>query len=138
MLPYYTSGNDAKQYEDFINSSVGKFCIARYGEAMDSGRNRIVFESKFCVVKAPLNLEGVDDNQKEARLFNTNKKNMYAKCRLAKVHNTYLLVMERLRELKWNERDILPEWAKSLTDGQQVGFNSKGKILAYDYAMELD
>lgn len=101
------------------------------------GRNRIVFiKDEQWIVKVPKNEMGILNNQQEADRYKKFGKTKdiiaYAECRIEHDTNDIpLLIMEKISETI-PDKDM-PEWA-SYVDGNQVGLNSKGEIVAFDYA----
>lgn len=96
------------------------------------GRNRVTFllPSGKYVLKIPRNDSGVWDNHHEARLSGTWN---YARCKLVNLCGIWCLVMEYLNcETIYKEYDSLPDWTIGV-DCCQVGYNRKGKLLAYDF-----
>jgi hypothetical protein len=96
------------------------------------GRNRVAFllPSGKYVLKVPRNDAGVADNYHEARFGGTWN---YAKCKLVNLCGISCLIMEYLDyEPIYEEYDLLPDWTMSV-DCCQVGYNRKGKLLAYDF-----
>lgn len=90
------------------------------------GRNRKAYRHKGYVIKVPLNVFGMLDNEIEAKAFKRYGEEFpYARCKLIGV----CLVMEYV-EHTWEKN--LPDWVMSIDCGQ-VGYNRKGKLLAYDY-----
>lgn len=94
------------------------------------------------VVKIPIN-DNYQDNEREAQLWKE-RHNLYgdrkdwklARCRL--IPGTNILVMEYIKPIEFSNRyqpdsPSLPKWCYEV-DGCQVGYNSKGEIVAYDYA----
>lgn len=109
-------------------------CEKKYGSAIAQGRHRRVFESKHCVVKLPISLEGNSANLHEAYTFKTNPNYIYARCRLIRIGDLYVLFMEKVRTRfnPYDKNEKFPDWVDSIDCGQ-VGFNSKGKLVAYDF-----
>lgn len=57
--------------------------------------------------------------------------NYLAKCRLIKTSDNYnVLVMEKVEYAEYQSN--MPRWVDFI-DCQQVGFDSKGQLVAYDY-----
>lgn len=105
-------------------------------EFLAAGRNRNVYLSRSgkYVVKVPLNLFGDCDNHLEANRF-YRKDGFFgpghlARCRMAKLGGTWCLIMEIVKPSFAKD---LPDWTEGV-DCQQVGYNRKGKLVAYDFA----
>lgn len=116
------------------------------------GCTREVYEyKKGYVIKYPTCFRGILCNLNEAysyKLSPTRK----AKCRIIYSNGIPLLVMEKVDSV-WSHRpdsywtserasdldfeavtNELPAWCNKLRDGAQVGYNSSGKLVCYDYA----
>jgi len=79
------------------------------------------------VLKVPLNERGEDENWWEHYRYNVlGWKDLYAKCRLV----GKCLVMEFVKVA--TDLKNLPDWTRDI-DCAQVGWNRKGKLVAYDY-----
>jgi hypothetical protein len=105
-------------------------------EFINFGRHRAAFylKSRKYILKIPINSFGYDANRLEASFYKLNK-TKFAKCRLLKDE---LLVMEYVEDFmdykkRTGRRVKLPKWCYDI-DNLQVGFNIKGKLVAYDYA----
>lgn len=96
---------------------------------LGSGRNRTTYllPSGKYVLKIPRNEAGVFDNADEEALslYKT-----HARCRTIKLFGTLCLVMEYVEQASLDKE--LPTWC-DFVDCRQVGYNRKGKLLAYDY-----
>lgn len=105
------------------------------------GRNRSVYRHGNYVIKFPMNEEGIFDNHHEAKVYRKSlHKEMtyckYARCRLL----GSILVMEYARypgphadkDDGYIRQKYCPDWACAI-DCNQVGYNRKGEIVAYDY-----
>lgn len=100
---------------------------AKYGEP-DCGRNRAVFISKFCVIKVPINDNGVIDNDWEASV----KSDTTANGRWLEIDGLVCCMQQKLNtEIKDHD---LPDWVGSV-DCQQVGYDRKGNLRAYDFGL---
>lgn len=100
---------------------------AKYGEP-DCGRNRAVFISKFCVIKVPINDNGVIDNDWEASV----KSDTTANGRWLEIDGLVCCMQQKLNT-EITHRD-LPDWVGSV-DCQQVGYDRKGNLRAYDFGL---
>lgn len=100
-------------------------------EFLGQGRTRKVFRRGNVVVKIPLNEKGFLDNAMEAGMYRKYGKKgdivPYARCRLTRAG---FLVMEYVAPVA--RGFVAPDWA-GFVDCCQVGHNSKGELLAYDY-----
>lgn len=104
-----------------------------------SGRNRNVFIMNGYVIKLPRNIYGAIDNEWEGCISNANddpEEIRYARTRLAYFNGVPIIFMEYV-EYASNEKmktvlGKVPSWTLSVDCGQ-VGFNKKGKLLAFDY-----
>lgn len=107
-------------------------------ESLGAGGTRWAFRQGGVVVKLAMNTLGLIHNWLEADLYRRLKElNPYppenppvpARCRILK--NQVALVMAYLTPCGYTEH--APEWANYL-DCQQVGFDRRGVVRAYDYA----
>ncbi len=98
---------------------------------LGEGSQRRVYGHKNFVIKIPLDWDGLNSNDREARVYKSTNDGWSrgikrARCRL---HPSGLLIMEYVAPA---HRKSLPEWA-CYVDCQQVGYNRKGQLVAYDY-----
>ena len=106
-------------------------------ELVGSGRHRETWRRGNCVIKIPLCNYGVEDNWQERKLWlkyrTTDKDDVqYARCRLIA---NWLLMMEYVEPYHRTKCfQDLPKWTHYIDCGQ-VGFNRRGKLLAYDYGV---
>lgn len=111
----------------------------KYGQYFSSGLDRIVFKTKNGVCKLARNDKDYVNIKEESiyQMTRNNKNNdspRVAKCRTIYIKGHVLLMMEWVTP--WYEVDeniSLPDWC-GYVDGQQVGFNKKGELVAYDAA----
>lgn len=108
------------------------------------GRNREVFVFRGYVVKVPLNLNGIADNDWEGSVSNSEEypqsdwQVQYARTRMVYVKDIPVVFMEKLEDV--TSKEIVrrlgrePNWT-GCVDGGQVGFNKHGRLLAYDYGI---
>lgn len=103
---------------------------------LGAGKNRIVFRrpEKNWVLKIPINPNGEIDNGYESDLYQRYQKHStrFAKCYYLELHGIGCQIMEYVYPL--TDGNPLPPWTKYL-DCQQVGRNSQGNIVAYDYGI---
>lgn len=116
--------------------------MAKTWEFIGQSRHRAVWRHGNYVIKVPVCEEGVHDNLHEAHVWQIRDHKRYswakyARCRLIGV----ILVMEYARypgPLSEESGHIpfkkCPEWAYFI-DCQQVGYNRRGEIVAYDYGI---
>jgi len=103
----------------------------KYGEP-DCGRNRCTFKSKNFVFKVPRNYDGIDDNQYESSVRFKPDWTDYASAKIVLIKNFPVLLMVKV-DINVDS-DKLPSWVKFI-DGNQVGYNKKGKIQVYDFGV---
>lgn len=142
--------------EDFTPEMVSilTYLCERYksrmiGKEVLVGRNRNVFilPGKI-VVKIPTCLDGFTDNDWEGSISNLDddpEEIRYARTRLCYYKDVPIVFMEYVEFIEYVEfatsREIKmtlghePDWTYSV-DGGQVGFNSKGKLVAFDYGIK--
>lgn len=103
------------------------------------GRNRIVLLMGPYVIKFPINWNGHADNDWEGSISNPDESEpdynpdnvQYARTRLAYFEQTPIVFMEQVTPTA-ESYDVLPDWV-GYVDCAQVGYNRKGKLVAYDY-----
>lgn len=103
----------------------------KYG-VPDVGRTRAVFTTGDDeVVKVPINDEGAMANGYEHRGYRQENPYTPVAANRYEIHDgVEVLVMERLRIASVDYKKM-PDWVMSV-DGGQVGYNSKGELVAYD------
>lgn len=106
------------------------------------GRTRNVFDMGKYVVKIPRNSDGIVDNDWEGSVSDGDDPNpndvQLARTRLAYWKGIPVVFMEKVSypsddEIK-QRLGFLPDWTASVDCGQ-VGFNAKGRLVAYDYGL---
>ena len=104
-----------------------------------SGRHRRVLKRKNYVIKIPWQIEGVQANISEFKLYRKFKKEsdngkQYAPCKLI---NNNCLIMKYVKVIDpdFSHKEI-DQWVFYLKDGAQVGYDSDGNLLAFDYSDE--
>ena len=107
--------------------------VKKYGPPFPTGRHRAVFSNGRNVFKYPINDYGFHDNAWEYRKYSnrTDKSFPMARCRIIDIKEIPILVMEFVEQVPYGKD--MPSWADFI-DSQQVGWNKKGDIVAYDYA----
>ena len=111
--------------------------LSRHYTLLGSGRNRAVFKLKSgnYVIKFPLNEEGVADNDWEASICSNKHEGdeddvQYPKTRYIELQGFVCCIMEYIEPC--DSIDGMPDWI-GFVDCGQVGYNKKGRLLAYDY-----
>jgi len=104
-----------------------------------SGRNRVVFHMGHYVVKIPMNYNGIADNDWEGSVRHSPDPRMAKYARTRMVYHTEIPVvfMEYVKYIAYGElreRGPVPHWVDGI-DCQQVGFNRRGQLVAYDYGI---
>jgi hypothetical protein len=104
-----------------------------------SGRHRRVLKRKNYVIKIPWQIEGVQANINEARLYNRykqiyNNTRHYAPCKLIKNNCLIMKAVDIIDPFLFKEFDEY--WVFYLKDGAQVGYDKQGNLLAFDYSDE--
>jgi hypothetical protein len=90
-------------------------------------------------LKLPYTDDGEEANRYEHAVYKRRKvKERLAKCRLVKLYGLNCLLMEKVREM--TEEEVCEHtagghdyWIYTI-DCEQVGYNRRGKIVAWDYA----
>lgn len=106
---------------------------------IEYGRNRIVYIFTTYVIKLPTCLDGFSDNDWEGSISNANddpEEIRYARTRLIYKNEIPILYMEYVvyacEKTITKRLGYYPYWVNSVDCGQ-VGFNKKGKLVAFDY-----
>ena len=96
----------------------------------ECGRNRATFFGKHCVIKFPLNDNGIADNDWEGSC----SADYLAVGKWIEIGGFVCVMQEKLIPIPENEfsYDNLPDWVGSI-DGGQVGYDKKGRLKAYDF-----
>ncbi len=130
-------------FEDDTAETLRFLCeryMQRSNNQVFTGRNRNVFILKNnIVVKIPVNLCGIADNDWEGSISNANddpEEIRFARTRLTYYKGVPIVFMEHVtyagkREIE-KRLGYEPDWVMSV-DGGQVGFNTKGQLVAFDY-----
>lgn len=123
----------------YLHQRYEKRCLLVHG-----GRNRNVFDLGKYVVKIPKNLAGFGDNDWEGSVSNSPESLghddyvQYPRTRLAYYKEVPIVFMEKVEPVTAKEivrrLGYEPDWVNSVDCGQ-VGFNRKGRLLAYDYGL---
>lgn len=103
---------------------------AKYGTP-SCGRNRATFISSHCVIKFPLNFDGIADNAWEAA---SHEEPYLAKGRPLWIGDFNCVVQERLTMPRFDKHTSrnYPDWVREI-DCAQVGYDKKGQLKAYDF-----
>lgn len=121
-------------YKKYMKKSKGKFSV---------GRNRIVFILPTnIVVKIPITLAGFGDNDWEGSIRNSNddpEEIRYARTRMTYYDGDIPIVFMEYVQYANDEKiqsilGYVPDWTMSVDCGQ-VGFNSRNKLVAFDYGI---
>lgn len=101
---------------------------------LGKGRQRDVFRVGDYVIKVPLNLDCVADNEHEAYMYRLSQREKghhpMAKCRM---FAGLLLIMEYVEPTRKSYNE-LPSWV-GFVDCGQVGLTKDGSLVAYDYGL---
>lgn len=132
----WTSNMDKAFSEIFKPVDPRQDLIARLRarcERVEYGRHRMVFVCRNVVYKLAIRQEFECDNTSELFMFERyGSCGTFAPCKLVSINGVdNVLVMRRLEPA--DETDNLPEWVMSV-DCQQVGYDKKGRLMAFDYA----
>lgn len=122
--------------------ALAKRMLAKYGNC-ELGRNRLVFSSKFAVLKIPTCAEGCQDNDWEgsicggiARSKNYDVDNVhYPNTRWLEIDGFVCCMMEKVEPLEFKSYDEVPEWVGSVDCGQIGHSVISGRLVAYDYGL---
>ena len=133
-LPYKTLEGYLLNIENYFKK------VKKYPE-IGCGSFRVVLqETSKTVIKIPMDDMGITCNLIENLMFKDyNESGILAKCDLFYFRKIPILRMEYVTH--WKETGIpknkLPKWANKI-DHIQVGVNSKGKVVCFDYAHNWD
>lgn len=111
-------------------------------KAIHYGRNRIVFDMGYYVVKLPSDHAGFGDNDWEGSVSNGPEQLanpldyiQYARTRLMYVQDIPVCLMEKVsteHEVHPFSDKSMPDWVSSVDCGQ-VGYTRRGRLVAYDW-----
>lgn len=108
--------------------------LEKHFPVLGSGKDRVSYKiNDSYVVKNPVLPETLRANYCEAQTYEMYKdspKEPYIPLAACKMIDDILLLMEYVKPID-NYRNV-PEWVH-FTDGGQVGINSRGKLVCYDY-----
>lgn len=136
FFEFYDSEMNSKAFE------LAQRLFAKYGN-YELGRNRLVFFSKFSVIKIPTANDGCADNDWEgsvcggiarSREWESQEDANYPNTKLLEIDGLVCVMMERVEPVHFDNYNKVPDWVKGI-DGGQVGFTKKGKLVAYDYGV---
>ncbi|QDJ96217.1 hypothetical protein Xoosp13_30 [Xanthomonas phage Xoo-sp13] len=136
-----------KKCVEFIKGCCGPKVASKFvqyfkrASGVTNGRNRVVLLMGPYVIKFPISWDGHADNDWEGSISNAkedepdyNPDNVqYARTRLAYFEKTPILFMEQVKSTD-EPYEVLPDWV-GYVDCAQVGYNRKGKLVAYDYGI---
>ena len=126
------------QFPDEINQHILKVCsgLIAKGYTVSVGRLRVAFidPTHRIVIKVPLSQDGDQANWFEARHWKSMLKAReifpVAACRYTKIDNLQVLLMAFVKTISGPIVDK-PNWV-DWVDCQQVGYDNKGRLVAYD------
>lgn len=125
--------------QDKIDVSVQKQVILYKGEAytyFDMGLTRYVFvnKDKTKVIKLLINKNSVDYNKEEVDVYNNATeeiKSDFAKTELT--YNGLIIEQEFCNPIKFDDRKMtIPQMMFATSCRNEVGWNSKGKLVCFD------
>ena len=130
-------------YDDELNAralALAQRLMLKYGKC-ELGRNRLVFHSKFVVVKIPTVHDGIGDNDWEgsveggiARSRDYDIENVgYPNTRWLELDGFISVMMERVNVVEFTDDDTVPDWVSSVDSGQVGTSVISGRLVAYDY-----
>lgn len=155
MSPYVTFF-ESKIPQKFLKEQKKSFLEKNSLKKVGFGYSRDVYRyDKSTVIKIPTKGKGITGNLIEARAYQIDP-NRKAWCSVFPYNGIPLLLMENVDSVwshrpdsYWNSNKAkeweyeavmneLPKWCLYLRDGAQVGYNSSGKLVCYDYAWNRD
>lgn len=119
---FYDCDETNKEAEKYLRILTAKYGIP------ECGRNRATFMSKHCVIKFPLNDNGICDNDWEGSM----RSETTARGRWIQIGSFVCVVQEKLTMPENFSYKNLPDWVGGV-DGGQVGYDKKGRLKAYDF-----
>jgi hypothetical protein len=120
---------------DYIKMLQLEFELLKNGWVfVGSGKDRRVVCKNNVVIKLPVNNRGLLANKKEANLYKQTKSKRLAPCRLLKNGLLMMRKVSILNDMYPEDNEQIPMWAYKMNDGAQVGIDSSGNVLAFDYA----
>lgn len=133
---FKNSGTYDSEVLEYYESSMRKNLLA-YGTPV-LGRTRAVFYDKETnqVIKIPIQFDGERANYLEALTSEKYERGIpdilpVAKCEMVESQGVEILRMERVKVIEDTNSEQLPSWV-GYVDGQQVGYDQRGRIVAYD------
>ena len=140
--------HDSEALEHQIDNEFGDPAITalfrRYvakGRPLELGRTRCAFIYPTFVVKFPITIEGIRDNDWEGSVSNADddpEEIRLARTRLVLWGSFPIVLMERVEWASYREIEAklghVPDWVGSVDCGQ-VGFSRDGRLLAFDYGV---
>lgn len=110
-------------YEPMLAMSAFSTLCGKYGEPVSHDRHRMIFESKYVVVKFARNPEGLRLNLKEHGRHGV----PVPKSRFISVQGVPCLMMQKVKMAM--DLTDLPEWASLVLN---VGYTRANKLVAFD------
>lgn len=131
----FSGGFDTKKRNKIANNII--LNLKNNYEVLGIGRNRIVFKLKSgnYVLKFPLSNNGETDNDWEGSVCIDNEDNeeiQYPRTKWILYKGFVCVVMDMIKQKE--ELSNLPDWVDSV-DCQQVGFNRKNRLVAFDFGL---
>lgn len=133
---FKNSGTYDSEALEYYESSMRENLLA-YGTPV-LGRTRAVFYDKETnqVIKIPIQFDGERANYLEAVTSEKYERGVpdmlpVAKCEMVESQGVEILRMERVEVIEDTNSEQLPLWV-GYVDGQQVGYDQRGRIVAYD------
>ncbi len=125
-LDTFTDCPEARTRADAVIARL----IAKYGPPLDYGRNRLVFANDRIVLKFPRCCDGEADNDWEGCVSGPT----LARGKRLVIDGFICVMQERVQRIYADVPcpENLPDWTDFI-DGQQVGYDRKGVLRAYDY-----
>ena len=121
------------QFQKILKASGWKY--------IGPGRHREVWHRGNYVIKIPLCMNGLSDNFHERSVWSKHRDHGYIKYASCRMVGNFLLLMEYARfvgpdsdETGYFTYSKSPEWGYSIDCGQ-IGYNKRGRIVAYDYGL---
>ena len=135
-------------YFEFYDSELNANALAlaqrlllKYG-SVELGRNRLVFHSKFAVLKVPTCHDGICDNDWEgsicggiarSREWENQEEANYPNTRWLELDGFICCMMEKVKPLEFKDYSEVPDWVGSIDCGQVGTSVISGRLVAFDY-----
>jgi hypothetical protein len=107
---------------------------------LGSGKDRRVWRRGNVVIKIAYVESGILANKFEHQIYRKSlgKETKYAPCRLISENILMMRAVREFNNFSLEDELLIPTWAYELNDGSQIGIDRNGRIMAFDYAEEME